>query len=65
MSWQCTMKQANNSLERTQPQRGFMYDVAVLRRSARGRWAAIAVSALQAAKRENHQSERRPYRPPS
>ena len=27
---------ANNSLERTQPQRGFMYDVAVLRRSARG-----------------------------
>jgi len=31
------MKQANNSLQRTQPQRGFMYDVAVLRRSARGR----------------------------
>jgi len=30
----------NNSLERTQPQRDFMYDVAVLRRSARGRWAA-------------------------
>src|SRR3990172_8823798 len=30
----------NNSLERTQPQREFMYDVAVLRRSARGRWAA-------------------------
>jgi hypothetical protein len=28
---------ANNSLERTQPQRGFMYDVAVLRRSAQGR----------------------------
>jgi len=28
---------ANNSLERTQPQRDFMYDVAVLRRSARGR----------------------------
>jgi hypothetical protein len=27
----------NNSLERTQPQRGFMYDVAVLRRSARSR----------------------------
>ena len=27
----------NNSLERTQPQRGFMHDVAVLRRSARGR----------------------------
>jgi len=27
----------NNSLERTQPQRGFMYDVAVLRRSARAR----------------------------
>ena len=27
----------NNSLERTQPQRDFMYDVAVLRRSARGR----------------------------
>jgi len=30
----------NNSLERTQPQRGFMYDVAMLRRSARGRWEA-------------------------
>ena len=30
----------NNSLERTQPQRDFMYDGAVLRRSARGRWAA-------------------------
>src|SRR3989337_1146059 len=29
----------NNSLERTQPQRDFMYDVAVLRRSARGRYA--------------------------
>jgi hypothetical protein len=28
---------ANNSLERTQPQRDFMYDVAVLRRSARDR----------------------------
>jgi hypothetical protein len=28
---------ANNSLERTQPQREFMYDVAMLRRSARGR----------------------------
>jgi hypothetical protein len=28
---------ANNSLERTQPQRGFKYDVAVLRRSARSR----------------------------
>ena len=28
----------NNSLERTQPQRDFMYDVAVLRRSARGRY---------------------------
>jgi hypothetical protein len=27
----------NHPLERTQPQRGFMYDVAVLRRSARGR----------------------------
>lgn len=31
---------ANSSLERTQIQRGFMYTVAVLRRSARGRWAA-------------------------
>src|SRR3990172_13206610 len=30
----------NNSLERTQPQREFMYDVAVLRRSARSRSAA-------------------------
>jgi hypothetical protein len=29
----------NNSLERAQPQREFMYDVAVLRRSARGRSA--------------------------
>jgi len=28
---------ANHSLERTQPQREFMHDVAVLRRSARGR----------------------------
>jgi len=28
---------ANNSLERTQPERGLMYDVAVLRRSARSR----------------------------
>jgi hypothetical protein len=28
---------ANNSLERTQPQRYFMYDVGELRRSARGR----------------------------
>jgi hypothetical protein len=25
---------SNHSLERTQPQRGFMYDVAMLRRSA-------------------------------
>jgi hypothetical protein len=33
---------ANNSLERTQPQRDFMYEVAVLRRSARGRSAAPA-----------------------
>ena len=32
-----TQMPANHSLERTQPQRGFMYDVAVLRRSARGR----------------------------
>ena len=32
---------ANNSLERTQPQRDFMYDVAELRRSARSRWAAL------------------------
>ena len=31
---------ANNSLERTQPQRDFMYDVSMLRRSARGRYAA-------------------------
>lgn len=31
---------ANNSLERTQPQRGLMYDVAVLRRSARSRLLA-------------------------
>ena len=35
------LKRANHSLERTQPQRDFMYDVEVLRRSARGRWAAI------------------------
>jgi len=31
------LKRANHSLERTQPQRDFMYDVEVLRRSARGR----------------------------
>jgi len=31
------MRLANNSLERTQPQRDFMYDVAELRRSARSR----------------------------
>jgi hypothetical protein len=30
----------NNSLWRAQPQRDFMYDVAELRRSARGRWAS-------------------------
>ena len=30
----------NHSLERTQPQRDFMYDVGMLRRSARGRSAA-------------------------
>jgi len=29
--------QANNSLERTQPQRDFMYGIGMLRRSARGR----------------------------
>jgi hypothetical protein len=32
-----TLVLPNNSLERTQPQREFMYDVAMLRRSARGR----------------------------
>ena len=31
---------ANNSLERTQPQRDIMSGVVLLRRSARGRWAA-------------------------
>jgi len=31
------LAQPNHSLERTQPQREFMYDVAVLRRSAQGR----------------------------
>ena len=30
-----------NSLERTQPRRGFMYDIAVLRRSARNRYAYL------------------------
>jgi len=35
--------QHNNSLERTQPQRDFMYDVAMLRRSARSRYAAISI----------------------
>jgi hypothetical protein len=35
----------NNSLERTQPQRDVMYDVAVLRRSARGRYAPSAPAA--------------------
>ena len=34
------LKRANHSLERTQPQRDFMYDVEVLRRSARGRYGA-------------------------
>ena len=32
-----TLTAANNSLERTQPQRDFKYDVAMLRRSARSR----------------------------
>jgi len=31
------LRPPNNSLERTQPQRGLMYDVVVLRRSARSR----------------------------
>jgi|RifCSP16_2_1023846.scaffolds.fasta_scaffold09583_4 hypothetical protein len=35
----------NNSLERTQPQRDFKYDVAVLRRSARSRYAAFLLNA--------------------
>jgi len=35
-----TVRPPNNSLERTQPQRDFMYDFALLRRSARSRWAA-------------------------
>jgi len=30
----------HGALERTQPQRDFMYGVGELRRSARGRWAA-------------------------
>jgi hypothetical protein len=34
------IERPNNSLERTQPQRGFMYDVAVLRRLVRSRYAA-------------------------
>jgi hypothetical protein len=38
----------NNSLERTQPQRDFMYDVAVLRRSARGRYAALSIAMVGA-----------------
>jgi hypothetical protein len=33
----------NNSLERTRPQRDFMCDVGMLRRSSRGRWAAIYI----------------------
>jgi len=42
----------NNSLERTQPQRDFMYDVDMLRRSARGvrlhRWISLPhVKSLQ------------------
>ena len=37
---------ANNSLERTQPQRGFMYDVALLRRSARGRYPELGAAGL-------------------
>jgi len=39
-------KGPNNSLERTQPQRGFMYDVAVLRRSARGRYPELGAAGL-------------------
>jgi hypothetical protein len=34
----------NNSLERTQPQRGFMYDEDMLRRSARSRYTAEAMN---------------------
>jgi len=41
MSLDCTEAPHNNSLERTQPERGFKYDVGVLRRSARGRYAAM------------------------
>jgi hypothetical protein len=37
---------ANNSPERTQPQRGCMYDVAVLRRSVRCRWASEEVRSV-------------------
>jgi hypothetical protein len=37
MSLDCTVEVANNSLERTQPQRDMMSEVALLRRSARGR----------------------------
>jgi hypothetical protein len=33
----CSRSLPNNSLERTQPGRDVMYDVAMLRRSARGR----------------------------
>jgi len=33
----CELRLANNSLERTQPGRGFMFGVELLRRSARGR----------------------------
>ena len=40
------MSPANNSLERTQPQRGFKYDVAVLRRSARGRYPPSAPAGI-------------------
>src|SRR3989304_4680764 len=39
-------RRANNSLERTQPRRGLMYDVAMLRRSARGRYPELGAAGL-------------------
>jgi hypothetical protein len=37
MSFPVDWRPSNNSLERTQPQRDFMFDVAMPRRSARNR----------------------------
>ena len=42
----------NNSLERTQPQRDFMYDGAMLRRSARSRSAHFSCESRNTSDKE-------------